>query len=632
MSITLAPYGHWPSDWSAEQAACASADFAELEAGHGGLYWVRYNPADSRCTLWFWDGAGAECLTPPGFSLRSRVYEYGGGCLCLTGRDWVFVNESDQQLYRQRGAGERPEPLTDRADCRYGGLVYDAAHDAVLAVEEQGGEPYPCHRLVQIGLADGARQVLAEGADFYAAPAVSADGQRLAWIEWSRPAQPWTATRLMLAERSATGLAAARCLAGEAQAESLQQPRFDLDGRLWVLSDRAGWWQPWFENGDELAPLAGMAPADHAPAPWQLGVCSYLPQTCDELLLTRFEDGFGVLCARRSGGERRLASGFSRFRQLCADQQRYYAIAGAPDRLPAVIALERASGRVQIISGGERPLAPAQLSRPESQRFATGAGEWAQAFFYPPRNGAARSPGRRKPPLVVFLHGGPTSAAYPVFDPRIQFWTQRGFAVADLNYRGSSGFGRAQRMRLAGAWGEVEVEDAAALVAHLAECRRIDPAQAFIRGASAGGYTALLALAFTRAFCGGASLYGVSDPLSLRRATHKFEADYLDWLIGDPERDAARYARRTPLYHAERIVAPVIFFQGGKDRVVVPAQTESMVAALRQHGVPVAYHVFADEGHGFRQAKHLAQALEQEWQFYCRCLSETAADAPPFVG
>lgn len=222
--------------------------------------------------------------------------------------------------------------------------------------------------------------------------------------------------------------------------------------------------------------------------------------------------------------------------------------------------------------------------------------------------------------MLVFLHGGPTSACYPVFDPRIQFWTQRGFAVVDLNYRGSSGYGRAYRLRLQGAWGEVEVEDAVAAVQHLAEHGLVDPSRVFIRGASAGGYTALCALAFTQVFRGGASLYGVSDPLSLRRVTHKFEARYLDWLIGDPQQDAARYQTRTPLLHAERIQAPLIFFQGVLDRVVLPEQTAQMVAMLQRKGIEVECHVYEDERHGFRQAVNLADVLDAELAFYRRLL------------
>jgi dipeptidyl aminopeptidase/acylaminoacyl peptidase len=621
-STRIAPFGFWDSPWSSDQAAAAGRDFAELRAGHGGLVWLQYDPADGRSTLWHWTPQRLRCLTPDGQSVRSRVYEYGGGAFCVTDRGLAFVSEADQQPYHQRLDGA-PERLTARPDCRYGDLRFDAHAGTLVAVEEAREAGQVLHRLVAIALADGARRVLAEGRDFYAAPTLSADGRRLAWIEWDRPWQPWLATRLCVAERADDGAwLPSRIVAGQGDDESLQQPAFDQQGRLLVLSDRNGFWQPWRETADErLAPLP-CAAADHAAAPWQLGNCNYLALAGVGLLLSWFEDGFARLAERAADGrgERHLAPGYSRFRQLAADAAHFYLIAASPERGSAVLEIERSSGCCRVLAGGAAPLAAGEVSRPRPLAFASG-GEPCHAFFYPPHNSRHRGPPGEKPPLLVFLHGGPTSACYPVFDARIQFWTQRGFAVADLNYRGSSGYGRAYRMSLHQRWGEIEVADAGALVEHLAGLGLIDPARAFIRGASAGGYTALCALAFGRAFRGGASLYGVSDPLALRRVTHKFEADYLDWLIGDPQRDARRYAARTPLLHANRIETPPIFFQGGQDAVVLPTQTEAMVAALRARGLAVDYHLYPEEGHGFRQARNQAHALQREWRFYQRLLA-----------
>ncbi|MBZ9665808.1 S9 family peptidase [Pseudomonas sp. LMG 31766] len=613
--------------WSAEQAAGASADFAELHAAHGGVLWVAFDPQLARCGLFFCcDGVVCE-LSPPGFSVRSRVYEYGGGACCATEQGVAFVNERDQQVYRidiglDGGAHGTPYRITDQPQCRYGDLSFVPAWQALLAVEESDEGDAVVHRLVRIGLG-GRREVLVEGADFYAAPVADPGGQRLGWIEWDRPHQPWVATRLCQRESGER----IRVLSGEAEDRSLQQPRFDMQGRLWVLSDRAGWWQPECIDADMKWDAA---PCDHAPAPWQLGGRTYLPLENDELLLTRFEEGVGVLvgCAARTdslaaetagahgasyGGpstERRLAEGFTRFRSLAADVEHFYCIAGAPDRLPAVLAIRRSDGTVRMLAGGEQPLPEEQLSRPQPFSCIVGEGEHCHGFFYAPVSSAER------PPLVIFLHGGPTSACYPVFDPRIAFWTLRGYAVLDLNYRGSSGYGRDYRLRLAGQWGELEVQDIRAAIEALAEAGRIDPQRVFVRGGSAGGFSALRALIELPMLCGGASLYGVSDPLALRRLTHKFEADYLDWLIGDPEQDGERYRDRTPLLQAERIKAPVIFFQGALDAVVVPSQTESMVEALRQRGLPVQYHLFAEERHGFRQAANLAESLRAEHAFY----------------
>ena len=464
------------------------------------------------------------------------------------------------------------------------------------------------HRLVAIDLASERHRVLAEGADFYASPALSPDGTRLAWIEWDRPHQPWTQTRLMCSELAAVP----ECVAS---GFSLQQPRFDEQGRLYCLSDAQGFWQPWAEVGDDWAPLPA-AKADHAAAPWQLGACTWLPTSDQGYLSSWFEAGFGRLglCDGQSQcvdytGE------YTRFRALAMDADHLYAIAGSPVQPSAVIAIDRHDHSVRTLAGGYSPLPAEQVSLPHPLSYPSG-GEQAHGFFY-----AAQSD-ERHPPLVVFIHGGPTSACYPVFDPRIQYWTQRGFAVADLNYRGSSNHGRAYRHALHLRWGETDVQDACAVVEYLAAQGRIDPHRAFVRGGSAGGYTVLCALAFAKVFRAGASQYGVSDPAALGRVTHKFENDYLDWLIGDPDVDHQRYADRTPLLHADRITAPVIFFQGELDVVVVPQQTRDMVAALEANGITVEAHYYAEERHGFRNAANLAHALEHEWRFYLQVMQE----------
>ncbi|KAB0486141.1 Dipeptidyl aminopeptidase/acylaminoacyl peptidase [Pseudomonas reinekei] len=594
--------------FSAANAVAAGIDFAELQVGQHGLFWNEYRPQEAACRVWHWRAGAATCLTLPGFSVRSRVYEYGGGAFCLTDDGIVFVNETDQQLYRQSLQGETPEALTS-GECRYGDLQF--AQGQVLAVEENRDR----HRLVAIDLADGERHLLAEGADFYAAPTLSPDASRLAWIEWSRPDQPWTATRLMVAERQRDGsFGPASCVAGEHAEESLQQPRFDSAGRLFCLTDRGGYWQPWMASHNALTPLPSAA-ADHGPAPWQLGGCTWLPLHDGNYLASWTEDGFGRLGLRGNCCED-FTGDYSRFRHLAMDEQFIYCIAASPVSSAAVIAIDRQSRQVNVLAGGVAPLPAEKISRPQTLRYPSGSGE-AHGFFYRAMTGEA------KPPLVVFIHGGPTSACYPMLDPRIQYWTQRGFAVADLNYRGSSGYGRAYRQALHLSWGEVDVEDACAVVSHLADRGLIDGDQAFIRGGSAGGYTTLCALAFHDVFRAGASLYGVSDPVALGRATHKFEGDYLDWLIGDPVRDAERYAARTPLLHAGNIRVPVIFFQGELDAVVVPQQTRDMVDALKNNGILVEAHYYADERHGFRKAGNQAHALEQEWLFYRRVMEST---------
>ncbi|MCE5989257.1 S9 family peptidase [Pseudomonas sp. 5FOS] len=595
------------AEFSAAQAVAAGTDFAEIKVSAAGLFWNEFRPADGACRIWHWQRQQARCLTPDGFSARSRVYEYGGGSFCLGGDGLLFVNEKDQQVYTQALEGMAPRALTDDPSCRYGDVQW---HDGlVLAVEEQHGERVE-HRLVALG--EHTREVLAEGADFYASPTVSADGQRLAWVEWDRPAQPWTVTRLMCRTRDASGhWGPAQCVAGAD--ESLQQPRFDSAGRLYCLSDRKGFWQPWGEIDGRWQALPA-EPADHAAAPWQLGASTWLALGPQSYLASWCEDGFGQLGLRTTDGRlERFASAYTRFRSLAMDGEHLYAIAASPISPPAVIAITRSNHEVSVLAGGADVLPATHISLPQSIHYGSD-GHRAHGFFYP----AARSQGAA--PLVVFIHGGPTSACYPVLDPRIQYWTQRGFAVADLNYRGSTGYGREYRQALHLRWGESDVADACAAVDYLAGRGLIDRRKAFIRGGSAGGYTTLCALAFHDVFRAGASLYGVSDPLALGRATHKFEGDYLDWLIGDPLQDAERYRQRTPLLHAGQIKVPVIFFQGELDAVVVPEQTRSMLAALQANGIEAEGHFYAGERHGFRKAENLAHALEEEWKFYCRVL------------
>ena len=594
---------------SAAQAVAAGTDFAELKVNDRGLFWNEFRPADGACRIWHWRDQQARCLTPDGFSVRSRVYEYGGGSFCLGDDALWFVNEKDQQVYRQGLDGAAPVAFTCNEQSRYGDLQW---HDGqLLAVEECHGDGVE-HRLV--ALTDGNIEVLAEGADFYASPTVSANCERLAWVEWDRPAQPWTVTRLMCSERLGDGSwGAARCIAGDD--ESLQQPRFDAEGRLYCLSDRNGFWQPWGEVGGQWQALPAKA-ADHAAAPWQLGTSTWQALGPQSYLATWFEAGFGQLGLRSADGQmERFASAYTRFRNLAMDADYLYAVAASPISPPAVIAIDRVNHEVRILAGGAELLPAECISLPQSMMYESD-GEFAHGFFYPAASAKAPSP------LVVFIHGGPTSACYPVLDPRIQYWTQRGFAVADLNYRGSTGYGREYRQALHLNWGESDVQDACAAVEHLAKRGLIDASKVFIRGGSAGGYTALCALAFHDVFRAGASLYGVSDPIALGSATHKFEGDYLDWLIGDPEQDVERYRQRTPLLHAEQIKVPVIFFQGELDAVVVPQQTHSMLEALKANGIQAEGHFYAGERHGFRKAENLAHALEEEWKFYCRVLGQ----------
>ncbi|GGO85618.1 peptidase S9 [Marinobacterium nitratireducens] len=591
----------------------AQRDYAALKLGRDGLYWVQYCPEDGRNRIVQLSGGRQRMLTPEGFSVRSRVHEYGGGAWCLAGDRLLFVNDEDQQIWLQplscQGRVVPPLRVTDTPDCRYGDLLWDPHRRLVIAVAEQHAQDGVHNRLVAVSPHSGQQRVLAQGHDFYSSPSLSPDGRFLAWLAWDHPHQPWTATRLYRAVLERDGRChAAELMAGKDATESLFQPGFDDDGVLHVVSDRGGWWNLYrLANGRwrNVCPLD----AEFGVAQWQLGLSTWTSPEPGRYGCSLIVNGAGRLLDIGRGGEaRRLVAGFSLFRSLCSDSRRLYAIAEAPDRQVAVIAVDRESGALEILAGGERP--DHALSSPEAFHCDVGA-ERVHGFFYPPLEAGAAAP-----PLLIMTHGGPTATSYPVYRPALQYWTGRGFAVLDLNYRGSAGFGRAYRHRLAGSWGQTDVEDVAAAIGALVERGAVDPARILIRGNSAGGYTTLNALASLGNIRAGASLYGVADPGALRQVTHKFESHYLDWLLGDPEREAQLYRSRSPLHRAEAIRCPVIFFQGARDAVVLPDQTRRMHEALKARGVATELHLFEDEAHGFRLAANQIRVLERELAFY----------------
>lgn len=606
---------------SAAQAVAAASDYADLVCDEQRLLWIEFHPEDGRSLIHEWTEAGQRCLTPLGYSARSRVYEYGGGALCLASGFLCFVNEDDQQIYVQGLQDLGCRALTQRGDCRYGALLNDAMRARLIALEECHTARAVEHRLVAISYT-GEREVITEGADFYNSPCLSPDCLHLAWIEWDRPHLPWTQTRLMSAVLNERGQVVSKKSISSVQSqasqpEAFQQPQFDSSGDLLCLTDRSGYWLPWRVRDDGGLESVPSQPADHAPAPWQLNPRHILALPDDSLALSWMEGGYGHLALRHTigGEEQRLAHGYQRFRSLASNGRWLYCVAGSALCSAAILRIDLLTHALQIIRAVPATLPAEEVSQPQRLLYRSGRGETAHGYFYPSSNRNQASPA--PPPLLIFTHGGPTSATYAVLDNRIQYWTQRGFAVADLNYRGSVGFGRAYRHRLRGQWGVVDVEDVLAAVDHLVDAGRVDAGNIFIRGSSAGGYTTLCSLvAAGDRFRAAASLYGVSDPLRLRINTHKFEADYIDWLIGDPADVPERYVQRSPLERAAEISTPVIFFQGLQDGVVLPEQTERMVKALKEQGVPVKCLTFAEERHGFRAPGTLASVLEEELAFY----------------
>jgi dipeptidyl aminopeptidase/acylaminoacyl peptidase len=621
MAETLG-YGAWRSPITSDLIVAGALGLSRIAADGDDIYWVESRPAEGGRNVLVRRGrdGGTADVTPPPYNVRTRVHEYGGGAVTVSRGVAYFSHFADQRLYRQAAGAAAPEPLTPPGPWRYADGVIDEARGRWIGVREEHGEAGVVNALVAIDLAaPGPGRVLAGGADFYSSPRLSPDGRSLAFLCWNHPNMPWVGTELYEAAFAADGgLGPARLVAGGA-AESIFQPEYSPDGVLYFVSDRSGWWNLYRDGASR--PLCPRA-AEFGQAQWIFGQSTYAFLDAGRLVCTYREGGRSTL-ARLDLARGRLdpiALPYTEFGSVRAAHGRVLCLAGAPSEPGAAIRVDPDSGAVDILRQSAADTMTPELRRyfaaPQHLTVPTGDGETAYAYYYPPHNPDFAAPAGERPPLVVHCHGGPTAAAGTGLSLGTQYWTSRGIAVLDVDYRGSTGYGRAYRDRLAGAWGVVDVEDCVAAARHAVALGLADGARTAISGGSAGGYTVLAALALYDVFKGGASYYGVSDVAALARDTHKFESRYLDWLIGPYPEMAALYRERSPLTHADRISCPVIFFQGADDRVVPPNQTEMMVEALRRRRIPVGYFLFEGEQHGFRRAENQKRALDAELYFY----------------
>ncbi len=617
------PCGTWPSPITAELIVAGSIGLGGVAWDGDSICWAEGRASEGgRVVLVRGRAEGrSEDITPPGFNARSRVHEYGGGAILIAKGVVYFVNFTDQRIYRQPPGGA-PEPLTPEGPWRYADMVLDGARSRLICVREdhdQADEPE--NTLVAIPLAGPltSGEVLVKGPDFVASPRVNPDGTQLAWLAWDHPNMPWDGTSLMLADLGPSGLANPRPVAGGPD-ESVFQPQWSPQGELHFVSDRSGWWNIYRLSDNAQAGALCPMSAEFGLPQWAFGMRTYGFLDDGRIAAAYTQDGVWRLGIIGTGGTVapvRLAYTDISGIQLSGSKALF--VGASATRPAAVICLHLDTGDQEVIKRStELTIDPGYLSVPEPISYPTAGGAVAHAFYYPPVNRDVAMPAGERPPLLVRSHGGPTGATSRSFNLSIQFWTSRGFAVLDVNYRGSTGYGRAYRAALDGQWGVADVDDCAYGARHLVERGLVDERRLAIRGGSAGGYTTLAALTFRDVFAAGASHYGIGDLMALARDTHKFESRYLDRIVGPLPAAEALYHQRSPIDHTERLSCPVIFLQGLEDRVVPPNQAEAMVEALRSKGLPVAYIAFEGEGHGFRQAKNVKRALEAELYFYGR--------------
>jgi dipeptidyl aminopeptidase/acylaminoacyl peptidase len=626
------PFGSWKSPITADLIVSGAVGLSQPTIDGPDIYWVELRPSEGgRQVIVKRDELGQlSDINPQPFNARTRVHEYGGGDYLAANGAVYFSNFADQRLYKQV-PGEAPQPITPAAEMRYAEAILDSARDRIICVREDHTVPNreAANTLVALNANrnDDSGEVLVNGNDFYSTPRLSPDGTQLVWLSWNHPNMPWDGTELWQAQVGTAGLSGATLIAG-GKDESIFQPQWSPDGLLYFVSDRSGWWNLYrvFEGG--VAAVTNLTVEMGAPQ-WAFGLSCYA-----------FASPQQIVCIYYVLGMARLALvdpetlkfepidvpytdlGFVR----AADGQAVFR-GGSPTTAPAIVRFHLRSRKFEPLRlSNNLNLDSGYLSTPEAIEFPTSDGFTAHGFYYAPQNRDYQAPDNELPPLLVKSHGGPTSAAATALSLNIQYWTSRGIAVLDVNYGGSSGYGRAYRERLNGKWGIVDVDDCANGANYLVARGVVDPNRLMITGGSAGGYTTLCALTFRDTFKAGASHYGVSDAEALTRETHKFESRYLDNLFGPyPERRDVYY-ERSPINFTEQLSCPVIFFQGLEDRVVPANQAELMVEALKQKGVPVAYVAFRGEQHGFRQAQNIKRSLEGELYFYSRVFGFELAD------
>jgi dipeptidyl aminopeptidase/acylaminoacyl peptidase len=616
-----APCGAWTSPITAPIVAAGAAPLSQVMLDGADVLWLAGRASEAgRNTLLRRRGDATFELTPAPFNVRTRVHEYGGGaCLASNGTVW-FSHFADNRLYRIDGDAE-PVAVTAEGAYRYADFVVDHQRQRLVTVREDhsAGATYPVNTICAIG-ADGAHTVLVDGNDFYAAPRISPDGRHLAWLAWDHPRMPWQGTELWLADFAADGtLVNGRLVAG-GEHESVCQPEWSPGGVLHFVSDHSGWWNLYRFAAGVVQPLCPRA-AEFGGPQWTFGGSMYGFRSDDEIVCTYIEDGVSRLArlSTRDGTLEEIANPYQEIRELRVAGDTATLLGGAPTIALELARLDLARGTHEVLARSIEQLPDTgYLSVPHSISYLSEGGRTAYAFYYPPCNRDFEPLPGEKPPLMVIGHGGPTGMATSTLKLATQYWTSRGIAVLDVNYGGSTGFGRAYRDALKGQWGVIDVEDCVAGARHLAAQGVVDPERLVIRGGSAGGLTTLCALAFHDVFKAGASYYGVSDLKGLDADSHKFESHYNEYLIAPmPEADRL-YRERSPINHTDKLRRPMIFFQGLDDKVVPPPQSEVMVEALRARGVPVAYLTLEGEGHGFRKADSIARTLDAELYFYLR--------------
>lgn len=620
------PHGFWPSPITSEYLTAQSVRYSEVKNFQGKTYWIETRPHEkSRSVLVCRDQENQYEPLDTSSNLRTCAQEYGGSCYCLTENYIYFVHNKDQAIYAFNTSSKYQECISPAGDYRYADLIFDKKHQRLIAVRETFNaiSHFPVTDIIAINLNNLEIITLVSGNDFYSNPQVSPCSQFLSYLTWNHPQMPWDGSLCYQGKFNDAGKIESTTLIAGSDTESIFQPQWSPEGELFFVSDRNNWWNIYAWNGTDIRCIYKMD-AEFATPQWVFGMSTY-----------GFLNNREIFCCYSQNGQWNLAIIDLKSYALTPIKTRFcdissittgnnYAAFIASSTTEANQVFEYKSGSITSLSNKISILDKNYISMAEAIEFPTSDGEKSYGFFYPPTNASINNSGMEKPPLIVFCHGGPTGACETGLNLKIQFWTSRGFAVVDVNYRGSTGYGRLYRDALNNSWGIKDAIDVCSAANYLIKENRVSNKFTIIRGSSAGGFTVLAALTFSNQFSLGCSLYGIGDLEALAKDTHKFEAHYLDSLVGKYPEERETYLSRSPIHHVEKLNCPVIFFQGLEDKVVPPAQAEAMVDALRQKNITVEYVTFADEGHGFRQAENIKTLYDRELVFYQQFLMSSS--------
>jgi dipeptidyl aminopeptidase/acylaminoacyl peptidase len=631
----VAPYGSWASPVTVDLLLKGTVHMRNQMLLWDGedLYWSELRPDEAGRIVVCRRAADGTIgdVTPPGFNARTRVHEYGGGHFAVSHGTVWFVNFADQRLYRQDAVGVTPRPITPAVDVRHADMAVDVQRSRLYAVREDHttGAREPVNSIVSLDEnGEGDVITLASGNDFYSSPKLSPDGSRLAWTTWNHPNMPWDGSELWVAELDRDGHATSSRKVAGGESESVLQPEWSPHGELYFVSDRSGWWNLYRARGEGHEPLCPR-PAEFGAPQWVFGMRFYAFTSSEEMICLYSEPG-GTKLGRidlGAGSMHQVELLYTSLHNVQASGRKAAFFAGSATLAERVLTINLDTGAQEVVKVSNPAHVDAgNLSIPKAIEFPTEGGLTAHASYYPPKNHDYEASPGEKPPLVVHCHGGPTGSAGPSYAFEYHYWTSRGIAVVDVNYGGSAGYGREYRMRLNGNWGVVDVDDCINAARYLVDQGLVDGERVSITGGSAGGYTVLLSLTKRDFYDAGASHFGIGDLETFIKDTHKFEAHYVDTLVGPYPERADLYRDRSAVHFADNLKVPVILFQGLEDKIVPPSQAEEFVAVCQKKKLPYAYVAFEGEQHGFRQEKNIRRSIEGEMYFLSRIFGFETAD------